>query len=674
VLLALVLCGFLVVGVPILVLATAPGAHADPWGGLGEGPSGGQAGSAGAGDDLGDPAGVQPTGTPEPVPWDAEATTTLQLRSGLEAPAPAPPATPDRQDSRGTPLPAPSLGHLLTRDPDSDGQVLAQAPDPNGDGRGNDDHPPTGQARPGDWKLHIAGLEALTDHPDPLPASRQPGGADQAAATDHRLAVTTNLQPDQDRERASLVIADGDPGESAWVQLAAGSAVPAVNSLRMHLGSQLPDRTSAPAAASTGAIGQPSATALVVQLPAQPRTTLGTPPAVDPGAQAAPSQPAHVIPSRRVVAAHDGVLPGLPPATIVLTAAPIRAGSLATGTQAMTGAGAGGQRGQLDQPGSARLVGDMGDGRMLGRLPASGSVLLLSNGSQVPLAAEGTPLVTPIPAGAAALVADAQTSRALRAGIAGWDSENWEYLAAAGLFIGAVVAMSSSVFAVFPFGATVLIGALLGAGTSVAIQKLTTGQVNWNQTAVHSVIGGTIFALAAGLELLTATATATAPFWNWLLYWRDDGGVTRFERLSGWWPRYRAAMRNFAVPGTVAWRDTQAHEGFHFWLSEHAGPWRWLTALWLCPVPVGAPLVYAEEIVGRMIGHLSVGRLHAVLLAPYDSFVDSLYFDQQVTTVVMSLAGLSAYQAWSKRPARVSDTPGDARGLRTQDRREGTSP
>ena len=678
---ALVLCGFLVVGVPILVLATAPGAHADAWGGLGETPSSGQAGSAAAGEDLGEPAGVQPTGTPGPAPWDAEATTTLQLRSGLEAPEPVQPqsqpheSASDRQDRGGTPLPTPNLGHLLlTRDPDSDDQLLAQAPDRDdqGDGRGNGDPPRIGQARPGGWTLHIVGLEALTDHPDPIPAaSSDPGRPDQVTAADQRPAAATSFQPDQDRERATLVIADGD---LTWVQLAAGSALPAGTSLRAHLGSQLPERTSAPVATSSGAIGQPPATVAVVQLPAQPPAAPGTPPAVAPNAQAPLPQQAQAIPTGRVAPAHDAFLPGLPQTTVVLTAAPIPAGSLATGTQAVVGAAAGDHRGQPDQPGSARLVLDVGDGSRLGRLPARGSVLLLPHAGRVPLAPDGTPLVTPLqlPAGAAALVADAQTSRVLRAGIAGWDSENWEYLAAAALLIGALVVASSGVAFLGLPATVVIIGALLGAGTSVAIQKLTTGRVSWTQTALISVAAGVTAGLGYGADALLAGTT----FWNWFAYWQGPGGITLPRRLPGWWPRYEARVYNFEAPGTVAWRDVAVHEGFHALVAEHkyAGIVTWLGYASIGPVPVGAPIFYAEEVIGRAIGHLAVGRLHAVVLTPFDAFA-SLEPAQRVTTVMMGLAGLSAQQATRRSGHdKASDTLGDTHGRKTQDRREGTSP
>jgi len=217
----------------------------------------------------------------------------------------------------------------------------------------------------------------------------------------------------------------------------------------------------------------------------------------------------------------------------------------------------------------------------------------------------------------------------------------------------------------FP-AALMLTGALLGAGTSVAIQKLTTGHVDWTQTALHSGIAVAIFALAYGLHILPATATT--PFWNWLLYWRDRGGRTDYQRLpGGWWPKYEATVHNFDKPGTLAWRSTQVHENLHALVAEHAGPVKWLADSQIGPVPMGAPVTYTLEVVGRVIGYAAVGRPHAMVLSPFDAFA-SLDLDQRVMTVVVGLAGLNIHQATrSKRPHdRLSDTSGDARG-RTQD-------
>jgi len=508
-------CLFLAIGVPILVLATMPPVHADPADGPTERPSS-------------NPAAAPAAQAPDPASWDAEATTALQqLRSDLEAaeppqpqphgsasdhPAgsallttasllgtqPTPPDIPDRQDRSGVPLPPPNLGHLLTRDPDRDDQPYTQAPDPNGEGngRGNGDPPPTSQAPPGGWKLHIAGLEGLTDHPDPLPAtSPDPGRPDQATAADQPPAAATSLQPDQDRERASLVTADGDPGRpagSVWLQAAAGD-LPAGSGLRVHPRGRLPDLPGAPTA-SSGAVGRPPATALLGQLPTQPRPAPSSPPPADPDAQAPPSQPAHVVPAGRVEPAYNALLPGLPQTTIVLTTAPIPAGSLATGTQAVASADAGDQRGQPDQLGSARLlldISDLGDGSMTSRLPASSSVVLLPDDSQLPPGAGGTPLITPLPAGAAAHLAANLQPSILRAGIGSWDTTGWEYVLALGLIIGGLVALSPiGVAYLGTLGAAMIGGVLLGIGSSSGAQRFTKGAVNWHQVAVAGALGG----------------------------------------------------------------------------------------------------------------------------------------------------------------------------------------
>src|SRR4029450_7266258 len=101
----------------------------------------------------------------------------------------------------------------------------------------------------------------------------------------------SNPHPARPADPASLVITTPDPGDPAWLQLAASS---------------------------TGAIGQPPATALVVQLPAHPQPTSGRRPGAS-KAQAPQPQQAHAISTGPSKPASDWLLPGLPRATVVLT-------------------------------------------------------------------------------------------------------------------------------------------------------------------------------------------------------------------------------------------------------------------------------------------------------------------------------------------------------------------
>ena len=647
-LLALLLLGVLVVGVPILVLARVPAAHADAWDGASE-----HAASDPAGSDL---TGAQATGTPGPAPWDAEATAALQqLRNGLEALEPArsaddtprttafgdvQPTAPDRRDRGGVPLTTPTLGYLLTRDPETQDAVLPAA---EGDGGGNgdprppDSPGPTDQAPAPTWtvtlRLELVDRTALhpTDpdptaaqpgHPDPTPTASQPNHAPDTLARDHPRqppAVATGWQPDQDSEAASLVIADGDPhspASNAWLHVAT-SDLPAGTGPRIHPGGQLPDLPGVPVASSS-AVGQPPATAPFVQLPAQPRPVLGSPPPATPNASPK-VQPAHTLSTGRFEPVHDGFLPSLPQATIVLTAAPTPAGSLATG-------------------------------------------------SQVPLAA-GTPLVAPLPAGAALLAANVPTSRILQAGIASWDGQGWEYLAAAGLFIGGLALAISPIAAAgaAALGAAMLTTALWAASASVTFQKYTTGKVDWRSVAAWSALSAVAGGLFYGLDFLLA---GTA-IWRWFILGGVAGkaehlaGETRWSRLPGWWwwPRYRIEVRNYAQPGTVDWWDTAVHEGFHALVDRYAGPVTWLANLKLGPIPVGAPVKYAEEVVAQAVGHAAVGRLHGVVVAPLTAF-QALTLGESVTTVVMGGAGVGVYNATRRsghdKPRVQEGHPGEA--------------
>lgn len=77
-----------------------------------------------------------------------------------------------------------------------------------------------------------------------------------------------------------------------------------------------------------------------------------------------------------------------------------------------------------------------------------------------------------------------------------WVGDNWEYLAAAGMGIAGVALMFT------PLGPTVGMG-LISAGLDTAIQKYTTGSVNWGQVAISGAVG----AVGGGLAGLAAKAS-----------------------------------------------------------------------------------------------------------------------------------------------------------------------
>jgi len=485
-LLALLLCGFLVVGVPILMLTTMPAAHADSWGGLSEGSSGDLTGGEVAGEVRGDPAGVQATGAPgSESSWDAEVTTLQHLRSGLEAseptqpeppgpasdePAghallsaaltgtqPAPPDTPDRQDPRDAPLTTPNLGHLRTRDPVGDDQPEQGADD---DGSGDPWPPgalvPTGRAQAGTWTLHlvlVAGAPPDSAQPDPI-LSSDPGGRAPVArtrdATRQPRAATTSLPPDPGGDPASLVIVGSHPG-GAWAQ------VVAVDGLRGH-----PDER--PPAAATRARGQPSTAASVAERPAQqlPQTTSAATPR-QPVAQRDPSG----------VPVFDRLSP---------LAGQLRGGRLLESVPVVAVAA---------MPGPAHRHHPT-------ILPTSFVTKAASEVHPWSRIAADADQVTRRPPSQPTASYQASTTQVGQA--AGWAWDNWEYLAAVGFIgLGAVVTLTG---VGGPLGVAMITGALWSVGGSIAAQKLTSGQVSWAQAVGSGMLGGALGGLGvmAGLN------------------------------------------------------------------------------------------------------------------------------------------------------------------------------
>jgi RHS repeat-associated protein len=86
-----------------------------------------------------------------------------------------------------------------------------------------------------------------------------------------------------------------------------------------------------------------------------------------------------------------------------------------------------------------------------------------------------------------------------------WISRNKDWVIAGALIVGGVVVMATGVGG--PIGAAMIGGALLSAGASAGIQKVTTGSVNYKEVAVAGLVGG--LAGGAGAYVGSARALAT---------------------------------------------------------------------------------------------------------------------------------------------------------------------
>jgi RHS repeat-associated protein len=94
-----------------------------------------------------------------------------------------------------------------------------------------------------------------------------------------------------------------------------------------------------------------------------------------------------------------------------------------------------------------------------------------------------------------------------------WVGDNWEYIAAGALIVGGIAVMATGVGG--PLGAAMIGGALLSMGGSTAVQKFTTGEVDWGEVAVSGLIGGAtgVVGAAGGLFVgSSARLAATSPF------------------------------------------------------------------------------------------------------------------------------------------------------------------
>jgi len=90
-----------------------------------------------------------------------------------------------------------------------------------------------------------------------------------------------------------------------------------------------------------------------------------------------------------------------------------------------------------------------------------------------------------------------------------WFQRNADYIVAGALIVGGVVVMATGVGG--PIGAAMIGGALLSAGGSAAVQRVTTGHVDYGQVAVAGLIGAGagVAGLAAG-GMVSGTSAAAA--------------------------------------------------------------------------------------------------------------------------------------------------------------------
>ena len=93
-------------------------------------------------------------------------------------------------------------------------------------------------------------------------------------------------------------------------------------------------------------------------------------------------------------------------------------------------------------------------------------------------------------------------------------TDNWEYIAAGALIVAGGALMFTGVGG--PLGVAIIAGGsgLISAGASVAVQRLTTGEVNWGQVAIAGAVGvasGGLGAGAAAAVSSTARVAAMSP-------------------------------------------------------------------------------------------------------------------------------------------------------------------
>ncbi|WP_037501178.1 DUF6531 domain-containing protein [Solirubrobacter soli] len=106
-------------------------------------------------------------------------------------------------------------------------------------------------------------------------------------------------------------------------------------------------------------------------------------------------------------------------------------------------------------------------------------------------------------------------------------SRNADWIVAGVLIVGGIAVMATGVGG--PLGAAMIGGALLSAGSSAAIQKATTGHVNYTEVAVAGLIGGAAGGLGYGAGALVSGSSKAAAFGRGAL----AGGVESFAGGAG---------------------------------------------------------------------------------------------------------------------------------------------
>jgi RHS repeat-associated protein len=106
-------------------------------------------------------------------------------------------------------------------------------------------------------------------------------------------------------------------------------------------------------------------------------------------------------------------------------------------------------------------------------------------------------------------------------------SRNADWIVAGVLIVGGIAVMATGVGG--PLGAAMIGGALLSAGSSAAIQKVTTGHVNYTEVAIAGLIGGAAGGLGYGAGALVSGGSKAAAFGRGAL----AGGVESFAGGAG---------------------------------------------------------------------------------------------------------------------------------------------
>jgi len=112
---------------------------------------------------------------------------------------------------------------------------------------------------------------------------------------------------------------------------------------------------------------------------------------------------------------------------------------------------------------------------------------------------------------------------------------NADYIVTGALVVGGIAVMATGVGG--PIGAAMIGGALLSAGGSAGIQKITTGSVDYKQVAVAGIVGGAAGGLGAGAGMFV-------------------GGAGRIATASPW-------IRGAAMGGTEGLVGGAANRGLH---------------------------------------------------------------------------------------------------------------